>query len=136
MPYEVLSHTADTGIEARAGSFADLIADLATGMFSLMAEADPTSARERIEIEVGGRTPEDLVIEVLSELLYESEVNDLFLCDFDVEPVGELRMKVRARGVSLSEVELQGPPIKAVTYHDITVTETAGDWYGRVYFDV
>jgi SHS2 domain-containing protein len=136
VPYKVLSHTADTGIEARAGTLVDLIADLATGMFALMAEADPRSAKHEIEIEVGGPTPEDLVVEVLSDLLYQSEVEDLLLCDFDVGPVGERRMRVKARGVPLSDVEIAGPPIKAVTYHDIKVTEIAGDWYGRVYFDV
>lgn len=136
VPYEVLSHTADTGIEARAGTLADLIADLATGMFALMAEADPRSAAHEIELEVGGPTPEDLVVEVLSDLLYESEVEDILLCDFDVDPVGERRVKVRARGMPLTEVEITGPPIKAVTYHDITVKETDGDWYARVYFDV
>lgn len=136
MPYEVLSHTADTGIEARATSFADLIADLATGMFALMAEPDPRSAIDAVELEIGAPTPEDLVVEILSELLYESELEDLMLCAFDVAPVGNLRMKIRGKGVPLSAVDLVGPPIKAVTYHDIEVTESGGDWYGRVFFDV
>ncbi|MGH8944955.1 MAG: archease [Acidimicrobiia bacterium] len=136
MPYEVLSHTADTGIEARAGSLADLVADLAAGMFTLIADPDCRTAEDRIELVVGAPTPEDLVVEVLSDLLYESEVRELWLCDFDVEPEGDLRIKVRARGVPLSEVELVGPPIKAVTYHLLTVIEDSGGWYGRVYFDV
>lgn len=137
MPYEVLSHTADTGIEARAGTLIDLVADLASGMFSLMAVPEKESAaQEEVELHLGAPTPEELVVEVLSELLYESEVQDLMFCDFDVEPQGELTVKVRARGVPMSEVDLAGPPIKAVTYHLLTVTPTAAGWYGRVYFDV
>ena len=41
MPYEVLSHTADSGIEATADTLPELIGVLATGMFDLMAPAAP-----------------------------------------------------------------------------------------------
>jgi SHS2 domain-containing protein len=135
VPYEVLSHTADTGIEARAGTLADLVAELARGMFALMAEPEPRSDHQ-VELEVGAPTPEDLVVEILSELLYESEVEDLCFCEFDVEPKGDLRLKVTATGLPFPEVELIGAPIKAVTYHDVTVTEGEGGWFARVYFDV
>ena len=136
MPYEVLSHTADTGIEARADTLADLVADLATGMFNIIADPDCRTAKGGIELVVGAPTPEDLVMEALSDLLYESEVEDLWLCDFHVETEGDLRMRLRARGVPFPEVELVGPPIKAVTYHDLAVVEDSDGWYGRVYFDV
>jgi SHS2 domain-containing protein len=79
---------------------------------------------------------EDLVVEVLSELLYESEVEDLMLCGFRCKLRSSHRIRVSAGGVPTSEVDLEGPPIKAVTYHDVTVKHDAGGWIGRVYFDV
>jgi SHS2 domain-containing protein len=75
-------------------------------------------------------------VDVLSELLCRSEVEDLFLCVFEVEATGPTSLRVGAGGVDTANVELTGPPIKAVTYHDITVTETDHGWFGRVYFDV
>lgn len=136
MPYEILDHTADTGIEARARSLPDLIRELAEGMFALMATVDPCPSVEEISIEVSAPTDEDLVVEVLSELLYESEVEDLVLCGFETRMTSSHRIEVTAGGVATSEVDLSGPPIKAVTYHDVTVEETGGNWLGRVYFDV
>ena len=136
MAYEILDHTADTGIEARAESLPDLIEDLATGMFAIMAEADPCPGAEAITIEVNAPTEEDLVVEVLSELLYESEVEDLILCGFRVKMTSSHRVEVSASGVPTSEVELTGPPIKAVTYHDVTVEERDDGWFAKVYFDV
>lgn len=135
MPYEILSHTADTGVEATNSIFAGLIADLATGMFALMAESVPEGDLE-VEIEMSATTPEDLVVDLLSELLYRSEVEDVHLGGFEVEAKGELDFVARARGVPLSQIELTGPPIKGVTYHQVSVEQTDDGWRARVYFDV
>lgn len=136
MPYEILSHTADTGIEATGPTFPDLVRDLAAGMFGLMASPEALPEGAEIEVDVYADTPEDLVVDLLSELLYQSEVEDLMLVDFEVESLGDQRLKLRARGIPLSKVELTGPPIKAVTYHDVTIGQTDDGWHGRVYFDV
>jgi len=136
VPYEILSHTADTGIEATGANLPDLVGELAAGMFSLMAAPQALPEGPEIEVEVSGADPEDLVVDLLSELLYQSEVEDLIFGDFVVELSGDQRLRVSAHGIPLSKVELTGPPIKAVTYHDVTISETDEGWYGRVYFDV
>ncbi len=136
MSYEILDHTADTGIAARATSLEYLVQDLATGMFALMAVVDPCPPGRLVTVDVSAPTWEDLVVEVLSELLYEAEVEDLILCGFRSKLETPHRIRVSAGGVPTSEVDLTGPPIKAVTYHDVTVRRDAGGWIGRIYFDV
>ena len=76
------------------------------------------------------------MVDVLSELLYLSEVEDLAFGEFEVSVTNENRATIVARGVPLEKAEVSGPPIKAVTYHDLVVEETAAGWSGRVYFDV
>jgi SHS2 domain-containing protein len=136
--HRILAHTADTGVEASAGDFPNLVVELAAGMFESMAAvvSDVSEEAAMIEIDVAGSTPEDVVIAALSELLYESEVGDLHLCAFRARAVDGNGVSVTAHGVPLSMVEVTGPPIKAVTYHDLRVEETDGTWHGRVYFDV
>ncbi|MGD2101083.1 MAG: archease [Acidimicrobiia bacterium] len=136
--HRILSHTADTGVEASADSLAGLITELATGMFDSMGSVLPGRDEDEVEIdiEVVGSTREDLVVGALSDLLYESETRDLFLCDFTAARTGDWRMELNARGVPITRVETQGPPIKAVTYHDLEVVETSDGYTGRVYFDV
>lgn len=138
LAHRILSHTADTGVEASAADLPGLVVELATGMFESMATLRPgtTRAGVEIEIEASGPTPEDMVVETLSELLYESEVEDLFLLDFAAQSDGSHRVRVKARGVPFSDVEMRGPPIKAVTYHDIEIVQTGDTCHGRVYFDV
>jgi len=144
MPYEVLSHTADSGIEATADTLPELIGVLATGMFDLMAPVQPGkdgvaqdgAVDVEVEVEVDATTVEDLVVDILSDLLYESEAEDAILTDFDVTMVGPMSARVTARGVPMPRADMVGPPIKAVTYHDLAVEERGDGWFGRVIFDV
>jgi SHS2 domain-containing protein len=136
LPYEILDHTADTVIEARASSFPALIDELATGMFALIAIVEPCPKEELVEVEVTAPTTEDLVVEVLSELLYEADVEDLVLCGFKSRIVAGGGVRVTARGAPTAGLDMIGPPIKAVTYHDVVAERTDAGWFGRVYFDV
>lgn len=136
MTRHVLSHTADTGLEATAPTFEALLVELATGMFELMGTTDCVAPGSGVTTSVNSATKEDLVVDVLSDLLYLSETEDLHLCDFEVRSTTETAVTVRARGVPVADVEPEGPPIKAVTYHRLQVVCQDGSWYGRVYFDV
>ena len=137
MSYRVLSHTADTGIEATGDSLSSLVAELATGMFSLVATIEPSAAVRWTKVRVESATLEDLVVDTLSELVYLSEIEDLVFCAFRVDSSpGALAITVEAGGVPVAAVEPSGPPIKAVTYHRLVVEEREDGWYGRVYFDV
>lgn len=134
--YSVLDHTADTGIEASAGSLEELVEQLAIGMFELMADMGHRSSQSSIQFEVTAESDEDLIYEALSELLYHSDIEDALFRDFTVEVTGEKALRITAHGIPNKEVESSGPPIKAVTYHDLVVTETQDGWRGKVYFDV
>jgi len=135
MPFVVLSHTADTGVEATADSFPELVAELATAMFALMAAVDESPEGIRVAVSVSSATREDLVVEALSDLLYRFEVEDVVFVEIAVEET-QSDFVIAARGVPLADVEIIGPPIKAVTYHDLVVEERPDGWFGRVYFDV
>lgn len=136
MAYKFLSHTADTGIEATAPSVAGLVDEVATAMFELIARVAPCPQAVSVEVEVSAPTLEDLVVEVLSELLYEAEAQDLILCGFETTMLSPTHARVTAGGVDVFAVEVVGPPIKAVTYHGLVVEERDGEWRARVYLDV
>jgi len=137
MAHRVLSHTADTGIEATADTLSMLIHELAAGMFGLIAVLDPGESERWVAATVESTSIEDLVVDSLSELLGLAEVDDLVLCDFRVTTgEGPFTVNLEAGGVPADEVQPEGPPIKAVTYHGLRAEETEDGWYGRVYFDV
>ncbi len=137
MAYTVLAHTADTGIEATADSLAELVADLANGMFAAVGRPHSTGERHTVDLQVATASdPEDLVVDVLSELLYESEVRDMLFSEIVCEPTGDTEWLIHAVGVDNAHVDVSGPPVKAVTYHRLEVRHDSSGWYGRVYLDV
>ena len=137
MGYRILSHTADTGIEATADSLATLIEEVMRAMFGLVASLDSGAAERWIDFSVEAATAEDLLVDTLSELLYRSEVDDLVFCDYRVRvDEGRFNADVEAGGVPTPAVESEGPPIKAVTYHGLVAEQRDGGWFARVYFDV
>lgn len=134
--YSVLSHTADTGIEATATDLAELIGRLAFGMFDLMYDLDALSPGEGATLDVPAEAPGELLVDVLSELLCRSETLDVAYRDISVA-MGESAATVTARACSTVGAALTGPPIKAITYHDLLVEQLPdGTWRGRVIFDV
>lgn len=136
MPHSTLEHTADTGLEASADSLPQLIEELALGMFELMAAIGGCPDDHTVEATVEATSTEDLVVDTLSELLYLSETEGVHFCRFEVEPGGKFAVEIQATGVATEDVELTGPPIKAVTYHQLQVVETDEGWTATVYFDV
>jgi SHS2 domain-containing protein len=134
--YEVMSHTADTGILVHGVSLREVFENAAFAMFDLMYGIGDLPGEDQVEVEVEAATIEELLVDWLSTLLFEAEAKDLALCSFKIESIGYGRAAGSATGVPLARVELSGPPIKAVTYHYLAIEKRPGGWSARVVFDV
>jgi SHS2 domain-containing protein len=135
--YRVLSHTADTGIEASAASFEAVVATTAVGMFDLMYDlASLTPSSEIVAAVSAIGELDEIIVDALSELLYLAEADDLLCTDVIATRSGNNELRIVAAATPTAGVELRGPPVKAVTYHDLSVAEVEpGRWIARVYFD-
>jgi len=134
--YEVMSHTADTGILVHGASLQEVFENAAFAMFDLMYGIEDVPGQDRVGIEVGATTVEELLVDWLSTLLSEAEINDLAFCSFEIDMLDEGRLIGWASGKSNDHVELVGPPIKAVTYHELAIDRSSDGWSARVVFDV
>ncbi len=136
MRYEVISHTADTGIIAYGVTPEELLENTAWGMFDLMFDLAQLTPVHDVPVMATGDGVEDLLVNWLSELLFHAETLDLALCYFTVDRLEEGGVQGSAGGVPVDDVVLRGPPIKAVTYHELSVTENPDGWWARLIFDV
>lgn len=135
--YRVMSHTADTGIEVRADTWAELLECAATGMCSLMYDTEAGDEISVLPVEVVAADPESLLVDLLSELLYVSEVHDVAPIAFSIRTASPTLVAMDVTGVPAGAGSLVGPPIKAVTYHDLEVRRLDdGSWRATVVFDV
>ncbi len=135
MRYEVLSHTADTGIIAHGESLAELFENAAYGMFDLMFDLRRATTTATSEIVVDAGDVEDLMFSWLSELLFRAEVESTAWSTFQVELL-ENRLHAVVGGCRFADLVLRGPPVKAVTMHLLEVAQEPEGWRATVVFDV
>lgn len=136
MRYEVIDHTADAAIIAYGETLADLFENAAYGLFDLTFDLASVSASISRPITAAGDAVEDLLVAWLSSLLAEAEIHGLAFAAFTVDRLEEGGVQGTASGAAAAGVELIGPPVKAVTYHDLAVAEVAEGWWARLVFDV
>jgi len=135
--FEVIEHTADTGVVAYGADLKEAFANAACAMFSLMADLDRVEERVCRQIEVEAEDQESLVVSWLNELLYLLDVDRMVFKRFEVSELGHTRLKASAYGERLdAERHRVRSGIKAATYHMLRVAEEDGRYSIRVIFDV
>jgi SHS2 domain-containing protein len=135
--FTVLSHTADTAIDVRANSLTELFEWAAIGMCSLMYDIVSAVPERSVEIDVQAEGYDELLVDALAEILYWSEADDVVPCRVAVGDVSASRVRMTVQVAAQDPELLVGPPIKAVTYHDLVVRESeSAGWEARIVFDV
>ncbi len=137
MSYEILPHTADIGIEARATEVADVFAEAARGLAAIVLDASPSFSDDSVsseDIRIEGGDLEDTFVKFLEECLYRYETTGMLVVGAALKHVSPTRAEGEVFVVE--DPEAAGPMIKAVTYHGLLVQRTATGWMARCYLDV
>ncbi|NOX64184.1 MAG: bifunctional riboflavin kinase/FAD synthetase [Chloroflexi bacterium] len=133
--FEELPHTADWAIRVYGRDQADLYANAALAMFAMQGAFDIQGPSVRQIIEVQGLDYEDLLVNWLSELLWQSETQEALFQRFWIEQIDATSLRALVMGArNRSEMA----HIKAVTYYDLSVTPPSSsdeDWVATVVFD-
>jgi len=127
-----IEHTADWALIVWAPNLGHLFALAAEGMYWLMEvtlQSEPIV--ERV-IELESADTESLLVAFLSELLYLSEMEGIGFNRFEVSVVKN-RVTAAVRGAAMAS---QKKEIKAVTYHNLNIENTAGTYSVTIVFDV
>lgn len=134
--FEFIEHTADVGIRAYGHTLSELFGNAARGMFSLIANLDGVAPTESVSIEVEAPDRESLLVSWLTELIYYYETERLLFSEFFVQECSETRLRGVAKGQRFQPGEMEIlRHMKAVTYHELEVTERGGQWTAQVIFD-
>ena len=132
--HRFVDHTSEIGMEVRAGSFGELLAESARGLASLLLrEVSAEASGETRGFEVSSHDREALLVDWLNELLFEAEVRLWIPLELEMLDVSDTRVRARARG---AEVDLAPSIVKAATFHGLQVRETADGFEAEVIFDV
>jgi SHS2 domain-containing protein len=152
MGYELREHTADVAVEATGESPSDVFGAAADGMAAAMCADWPAGGGDQYTTTVTAESREALLFDYLDELIYERDVRSVLPVDNTARvrrvagpECGDQQSNRAAsgeqwhiegeyRGVPLAQVRARN--LKAVTYSEMTIEETAGGWRIYVVFDV
>jgi SHS2 domain-containing protein len=153
MSFELRAHTADVAVEATASDLSGVFAAVANGLTAAGCESIPDAGGERFDVSVRAESAEALLFDYLDQLIFERDVRGVLPADNDAvvrvpdgegrrerttdgegETAGAWVLDGSARGVPLSAVDAR--EIKAVTYSEMALEETADGWRAYVVFDV
>jgi SHS2 domain-containing protein len=135
MGYEVIEHTADVGIRARAGTLNELFEQTTLGLLDIAGAYQPDLSGEKTSISVDARDLEGLLVDWLSEVLYLQDARDMVVTDVRVDMVAEGSASGHVDVAPRTE-SLEGTAVKAITYHAIEVAESPEGWVAQVFVDV
>ncbi len=137
--YRFLDHTADVLFEAFGDSYEHALENAAAALFETIALRGKLSETETTVVREEAPNLEELTNYVLSDLLSESDANEVFykrieVTEFQGSPSG-FRIAVKAYGELYSE-EKGSTHVKAVTHHRTEVHEENGQWRIQIVLDI
>lgn len=137
MPFELRGHTADVAVEATGEDLDQLFGAVADGLATCMFDEDLPPVGSRFAVGVEAEDLEALLFDYLDRLIYERDVRNVLPVDNEVriDRSGDRpSLRASARGVPLETIAARD--IKAVTYSEMAIERTNGDWRAYVVFDV
>jgi SHS2 domain-containing protein len=130
--YRFIEHMSDVIVEAEGKTFQDAFEALALGMFT--QTGGTTTGKESFDIEATGGTVEEMVVNALSELLAEIEIQRFTPMRAEVRNFDEKLNKLRF--TVFGETKPPKNIIKAVTFHQLFAKKGKEGWTLRVLFDI
>lgn len=136
-PFEILEHPADIGFRAFGKTLAELFENAAVALVSIADEIEDVVPREPYPLEAAAGDVESLLVAWLSEVLYWFDGKRVAFRTFRVSEIGPKRITAVGMGEP-RDAERHHPRliIKAVTWHQLRITESHGQWIAEVYLDV
>ncbi|WP_436934478.1 archease [Halovenus marina] len=135
MSFELRDHTADVAVEATGATLGETFGAVADGMAAAMCDSIPAGGSHH-EVTVTAESLDALLFDYLDELIYERDIRSVLPVDNTgtVSEAEEWTFEGSYRGVDLRDVTARD--LKAVTYSEMDISETADGWRAYVVFDV
>lgn len=139
MGYQLLDHTADAGLLVTADSLAGLYGQAAMALFDQIVGPVGVGpeGEETLEVSVSGADREDLLVNWLREVLYLWNGRRKLVRKIEACLVAEDRIIATVTAVDFDpERHRIEKEIKAITYHQVSVTRTPDGWQARFIVDI
>jgi SHS2 domain-containing protein len=136
-PYEIIDHTADIGLHVFGSDPAELFGNAAWALTDVITDHRRVVATDSLSLSVTGIDWPDLMVNWLRELLYLWSGKQLLVASVEITQISAQKI------AAVASVEPYRPErhridneIKAVTYHQIDVSDRLTGWEATIILDV
>ena len=132
-----IDHTADVGVLVYGKSLAELFQNAAESFFSVLIELKKIHEEESRSFSLDAPGLEELLVSWLNEFLFLFETQGLLFSRFAIKNLSNTHLEATAWGERY--VEGTHPikrVIKAVTFHQLKISERNGHWQTQIIFDL
>lgn len=139
--YKIVSHTADVGIDIKAKSIKELFVEAARGWKYSVVENSSTKAAEEKRIQLSAPTLEELMVIWLNELNFYLTVKEWIMnevVDGNIHSANsnwDLDFLINGETLDYQRHEIC-MEIKSVTYHQLNIQKSKGQYKTRIIFDI
>ena len=137
MRYKLIDHTADLGIHVFGTDPVELFTNAAFATFDMLTEIDSLESLKTTDLKVIGDDWADLMVNWLRELLYFWNGKELLVKKVQILDLSENELSANVTldpfDPDRHEIKIE---IKAVTYHQIQVSEGPKGWEAKIIFDI
>jgi SHS2 domain-containing protein len=127
-------HTGELKLHVEASTAAGLFEEAARALVGLMdGEARSRDPDVEEALTVASPDREALLVAWLNELILRAEIGHVLLGEFHVDRVSDRELEARVFG---RRVEWLRNPVKAATFHEVAVRQSAGGYEATVILDV
>jgi len=135
--FEPVEHTADAGIRVYGSTLAELFENAALGMFDMIADLRKVDLKTSRQVHVEADDREMLLVNWLSELNYLFQVHRELYKKFVMKQVTATTADAEIFGEAIDPGRHEiHTDLKAVTFHELFIKETAEGWVAQVIFDL
>ncbi|HEV2601128.1 MAG TPA: archease [Candidatus Babeliales bacterium] len=143
--FELLPHTADIKIRVYGTSLEQIFIHALIGMFQSIGPqaSNCKMVADRLvcdvlpyahTLSIDSPDREALLVDFLSDALYLSDVHNQAYLGATIHMLTDTHIEVTVYGVAVQGFEVV--EIKAVTYHDLYIKQTADGWQAEIVFDI
>jgi SHS2 domain-containing protein len=135
--FEVFDHTADLGLRIHAPDLNALFADGGRALLSvIVSDSNTVEPRDCLTVHVAGTDLEYLFVDWLDELLFLFESKRFLASEFETQ-LDDTGISATVRGEPCDPARhALAHEVKAVTYHGLTVEQSADGWRAEVILDI
>ena len=134
--YEFFEHTADVGLRAFGSTLTDVMIHAAHGVVALLTDDSPVAVLEERPIALQADSRERLLMAWLQEIVVWCQTEHFLPAAYEIA-VTETTLQGRVRGERFDSARHAfGTEVKGVTYHQLSIRQTASGLEARVILDV